>query len=45
MYAESCMKKGSVNGTDVSVILALPALHLPVLNKQRKRSKCCSKIE
>lgn len=30
---------------DVCAVLALPALHLPELNKQRKCSKYCSKSE
>lgn len=45
VYAWECYEKCSAGGIDVSAILALPALHLPVLNKQRKCSKYCSKIE
>lgn len=45
VYAWELYEKCSADGIDVSAILALPALHLPVLNKQRKCSKYCSKIE
>lgn len=44
---ESPMEMGNYYAVeiDVSAVLALPALHLPVLNKQRKCSKYCSKSE
>lgn len=44
---ESPMEMGNYYAVeiDVSAGLALPALHLPVLNKQRKCSKYRSKSE